>query len=405
MSGDFLYERVMKDVLGLVRENNIQVGERLPSERKLAATFGCDYLTLRKAVALMEKQRIVERRPRKGTFLKSPVDSLEIKKSDRLSFKFSRLIAALIQPDAGDYTGELFNHITEAAEAHGAALTVYPINDFDESSLTLPARLAEQGCKGVILKLSPFSANKKLREFLELCSPIPVVMSSRHDKLERFSHEPAELYGLTTRQEARFACEYFLELGYENICYLAPPTKDSKLNKPGKTEEYKRCVKEFSLKDLYYPLDKTFQGVGEIIANLAPSRQKTAVICVDDNYAMKFMTALYKRGFSTPQDFALIGCNNIEDGNYAEPPLSTFNFPYHYLSNSLVGKVLRLAGERDLSPMPGIPDVSPVIRMSCGGKDKLGNKLERVIRKIKDNVLREIPIPSGLKSTSEGSIK
>jgi DNA-binding LacI/PurR family transcriptional regulator len=48
-----------------------------------------------------------------------------------------------------------------------------------------------------------------------------------------------------------------------------------------------------------------------------------AVFCVNDLLAMGAMRALLRRGLGVPGDVALIGFDDIEDGRYSTPTLST----------------------------------------------------------------------------------
>ncbi len=62
-----------KALLGaLLREGGVGPGERIPSERDLAARFGISRMTMRKAVAALVAEGALERRGTAGTFLPEP---------------------------------------------------------------------------------------------------------------------------------------------------------------------------------------------------------------------------------------------------------------------------------------------------------------------------------------------
>jgi len=67
------------NLLKLIRREGLKAGDRIPSERDLADRFDISRNTVREAVALLERMRIVERRPNSGIYLleSSSVGSLE----------------------------------------------------------------------------------------------------------------------------------------------------------------------------------------------------------------------------------------------------------------------------------------------------------------------------------------
>ena len=56
-------------LIGYIRENGLQVGEKLPSEPELAAALGVSRNTIREAYIALESENIVERRHGIGTFI------------------------------------------------------------------------------------------------------------------------------------------------------------------------------------------------------------------------------------------------------------------------------------------------------------------------------------------------
>ncbi len=380
----YLYEQIVQKIISYIAKKRIRVGERLPSERKLAEIFSCNYMTIRKAIALMIDRQIVERRPGSGTYLRMPVKGLSLNRNSKISFQLSRLLAVIVQPDMGHYTNCLMNHLISASEKLETGLVIHPVADFNESSLELPGRLQDQGCKAIIIpRLSPTSTNDRLNSFLELCN-IPTVTTFRNPGWEHLVHEKPRDVGISAKREIHFACKYFSELNYNQIAYIAPEVseKDTAFLK---ISEYQKFMTENGLEPFLLNLSSNFAEINTAMARIAPHAGKMALICVDDDYALRLMTSLYKRGFSIPEDFAVIGCNNLEIGAYSEPPLSTIEFPYDYLAETLIIEALSRSGETMQVP-PKLPHTRPIIRQSCNGKNiKKNNINEFINRLIKEN--------------------
>jgi len=66
---DSLGTQVLRELRGYIRSRGLRVGDRLPTERDLAAALGVSRTTVRDAMNSLESVGIVERRPRRGTTL------------------------------------------------------------------------------------------------------------------------------------------------------------------------------------------------------------------------------------------------------------------------------------------------------------------------------------------------
>jgi len=73
-----------------------------------------------------------------------------------------------------------------------------------------------------------------------------------------------------------------------------------------------------------------------------------AVFCFNDLMALGAMSVLSKAGYSIPEDIALIGIDDIEDGRYATPSLSTIAPDKQAMADLAVSLLLeRIKGKQD----------------------------------------------------------
>lgn len=66
-----LYEKVAHDIASAIRRGDHQIGDRLPSERDLAAQFGVSRPTIREAVISLEVDGLVEVKTGSGVYVKA----------------------------------------------------------------------------------------------------------------------------------------------------------------------------------------------------------------------------------------------------------------------------------------------------------------------------------------------
>ena len=57
------------EIRSFIKEQNLKTGEALPSERKLAELYVCNHLTIRKALRLLENEKLIHKIPSKGNFV------------------------------------------------------------------------------------------------------------------------------------------------------------------------------------------------------------------------------------------------------------------------------------------------------------------------------------------------
>jgi GntR family transcriptional repressor for pyruvate dehydrogenase complex len=67
-----LYQEVVDQVTGLVLQDSLQPGEKLPAERELARQLGVSRTAVREAIRALEEKGLVEVRQGAGTFVRCP---------------------------------------------------------------------------------------------------------------------------------------------------------------------------------------------------------------------------------------------------------------------------------------------------------------------------------------------
>ena len=76
-----------------------------------------------------------------------------------------------------------------------------------------------------------------------------------------------------------------------------------------------------------------------------------AIFCFNDLMALGAMSVLHARGYRIPEDVAVVGFDDIEDGRYAYPPLTTISPDKHALAHLAVSLLIeRIKGTRTGPP-------------------------------------------------------
>jgi DNA-binding LacI/PurR family transcriptional regulator len=125
-----LYERLYTHVLEQIRNGTLVSGDRVPSEKELAATFGVSRITSMRALQMLEQVRVIQRIRGKGSFVARELPSLHHLTASNGEIAPARLARqasciALVIPDASEAYGlGLLNAVEERCAEQGFNLVL-----------------------------------------------------------------------------------------------------------------------------------------------------------------------------------------------------------------------------------------------------------------------------------------
>ena len=76
--GKYLYNEIVERLLGMIRRGELEEGQRIPSERSLALSFGVSRNCIRQAIQTLTEKQILEVRRGDGTYVRTPGDTVLI---------------------------------------------------------------------------------------------------------------------------------------------------------------------------------------------------------------------------------------------------------------------------------------------------------------------------------------
>ena len=382
----YSYGRVRDGILAMIRERNLQPGDRLPSERDLSKHFGLNHQTVRKGLAALVAERIIDRRIGSGTFLLNVPDAQMLKDGKSLSKVRARTyVGAIVLPNTGTFVTEMLGHLHDEAEKRGLEIHIRTVRDFGPRTHEVVRQMADQGCNSFLIPWLP--ENPSVHEVTELVqtSPIPAVMAMVLPGLEAHCYEKPGLFGKADHVAIEMACRYFHELGYGHIAFFGPD-RPGLISSSHRVFAYNRFTSRQGLGSYVGLVGGDSADVDRIVAGWSSMAGDLAVICYDDDLAIRLMTAIHKRDLRIPQDIALLGFNNIPLGASTDPPLSTIQFDYRYVAGSMLDHSQALAAGGSAQRTGGVKE-SLVIRESCGGKVRGGDRLAEIVREAQKMLL------------------
>lgn len=356
------YQEISREIKEFLSQS--PVGGKLPSDREFARRFGCNALTVRKAMDPFVKNGMITRRVGSGTF-KTEIKAepeLDLSPANKTSlFK----IGMLIHFRSDEYAMEVIRKSLDAADEKSLKLCFSYITEYGSSAIKEAEHLAADGCSALIIPWFPVDSTGDVAKFVRN-SPLPVSIPVLIPGLEKNCFEKPGIFGKGTISQTIALCTYFHLLGSRSIALLGPDSISDSIMQQ-RLSSYSNFIYRNGLDNICGLVGAGVNEMDELARKWSITKGDLAVICHDDLYALRFMTAMRKLGLSAPEDFRVIGCNNSREAAFSDPPLSSIHDDYEYFGNWLIRSAQALAkGESDQSSE--IQKHYLIIRESCGGK-------------------------------------
>ena len=333
-------------------------GDKLDSEVTLSKTFNVNYHTIRKSLKLLEADGLIERRVGVGSF----ITSTSPKKTVQASEVAGAGIGLLILPDHGNYTMSMIEALDQASNRRGHYLNVRPIRNFDIRALRAVEQLKKAGCSSVIIPRLADCNSKQFIDFVKK-SPLPVAIPEPFPTLEKNCFYQSGFSGHLDYSLPALAFNHFKNKGFRIISYLGP-----KANTSGpaqrRIDAYENLTERFGYPSVKGLVGTNYTDVDTLVNEWGDKYARIAVICFDDTYALRLITALHKFIYHIPSKFAIIGANNSPECVTSDPALSSIALPYTEMANGLIKHALALSvGQSRQQTTTGFGKL--IIRKSC----------------------------------------
>ncbi len=336
------YLSLAENIRRLTEIRNLKNGDPLPSERQLAELFSCNHLTVRKALRLLEQDRLIHKVPSRGNYMgRKPPEPGESN------------LAAFLFPDDEVYYYSLFASLEKEFSAMNLHLLVHLTNSNEAKERAILSSLDSLGVQAVISVPNPQCADayRKLG--------IPVVFLDTFPMGSDFPFVMSD-----NRGGALAAVEYLCSLGHRRIAHIGfSYDRTSELRRAGFLEALERhriplpgCFdkRQGSSREWgFYAARELFES-GEAI----PS----AVFCDNDTIAAGVVRYCSEKGIPIPGALSVIGFGNTqvaEDLNLT----SVSQNPVR-IAERLTSLIHRLLRGETIETGVTLP-VSLVLRKSC----------------------------------------
>lgn len=217
------------------------------------------------------------------------------------------------------YFAELADAVIDAARGHRLTVLVERTDATRERELEVLSGARLRMVDGLIfspLALGPGDVEAFRVDF-------PMVLLG-----ERIFHGPADHVTMANVDAARAATEHLIAQGRRRIAVIGGHQGEEMGSAPLRLRGFREALEQAGLEydpELVMEAGRWHRSTGaEAMHRLLDSgRPFDAVFAFNDALALGALYALHRRGYAVPDDVAVMGFDNIDDGHYSTPSLST----------------------------------------------------------------------------------
>ena len=229
-------------------------------------------------------------------------------------------IVALALPELEvPYFAELARHVVEAARERGWTVLIDQTDGDREREQLVMDSFGTQLIDGLIL--SPIASGAT--ELAARRSTTPMVLLG-----ERVYAGPADHVSIDNVAAARTAVSHLLGLGRRRVAAVGAQSQPSAGTARLRARGYVEAIRAAGLevdRDLIVPAGSFSrdEGARAVDTLLDLPRRPDAIFCFNDLLALGALRRLHERRVRVPTDVAVVGIDDIEDGRWATPTLTT----------------------------------------------------------------------------------
>ena len=276
-------------------------------------------------------------------------------------------VLALALPDfSNPYFSDLSAAVIGAANEHGHTVLIDYTNGRRREELLVTSGLRPHLIDGVILNALSLEPDDLLAHRVG----IPLLLVG-----ERLIGAPYDHVMIDNVAAARAATSHLLRLGRRRIAAIGFSSQPWDAASRLRLQGYDSALTEAGIAHdpglVMAEPDARFgriDGIDCMRRLLARGPEPDAVLCFNDLVALGAMKALRDSGFRVPDAIAVVGFDDIEEGRFATPALTTIAPDKKEIGRLAVSLLLaRLDGTRGGPPEHIEPPFQLVVRQSTGG--------------------------------------
>lgn len=315
-----LYQHIVNNLKAKIDSGELQAGDQLPTEAEISKQFNVSRITSKRALTELENANLIYRVQGKGSFVNSQVPTAH-------SFtKGSKEILLILpfthNPGLGDYEKGINEYL---------ATTEFTLNIQSNTTVgqrkLLEAALRSINAGLIFYPLSSSSDLGILYQYHLRKYPL-VTMDKTIDGIPFLSVVSDNFNG------AYMACKHLIDNNHKKIAYVSSLNVESFSSIRERYFGYLKALHDYNLNDYSvndlterYLTHEDGQGRAYYLQFIQAVKEQgiTGIVAENDLIAIEIMQIAKEIGLSIPEDFSIVGFDNIHLSSFVEPKLTTIS--------------------------------------------------------------------------------
>ena len=273
-------------------------------------------------------------------------------------------VLALVVPEIDvPYFSELARDVIDTAAEFGYRVMIDQTgHDHDRERELLTGADRTMLFDGILF--SPLVTRTELLEMGTRTS-MPLVLLGEHDFDGRYDH-----VAIDNVRAAHDATTHLISLGRTRIAAIGAQPDEEYSTPQQRTAGFESALVDAGLAPASVEPAAHYRradGYQAARALLERDPRPDAIFCYSDLLAMGALRAVFDAGLRVPEDVAIIGIDDIEEGRYSRPSLSTVSLDTPFIAEGAVARIVARIGDPDAEAVELIAPHAVIPRESTVG--------------------------------------
>lgn len=315
-----IYDPLIKRITESIRQKQLLPGDFIGSENQLVTQEGLSRVSIRRAVAKMISEGLIERRPGKGLYVRSAEQT-------------TQLVQAIVPSLMHEQNARVVMGAQEEGSKRGIQVVVADAHSNPNQIITLIQKLPESGAHGAIIH--SVEDPRYIETIVELKKrKFPFVLLAD----QYFNTVEVPFLSMDDIKGGYLAGQKILEAGHKKIAFIG--------NLRGPSDKYRLSGLRDAMTDAGILLnrawildlsdcgllDEWYPSIVKKMHQLWSQEEKpTVLFCCNDTLAMQVCGVLHQLSVKIPDDVSVVGFDDISIARWVFPALSTVRSPYEQM--------------------------------------------------------------------------
>lgn len=334
------YEEIVEWIKKRLEDGLIKPGARIESEHQLCAMFEVSRQTVRRAIAVLEGEDIVERRRGSGTYIRANINTAE---KEEKTMRVAVITTYVQEYIFSSMLQEIENTLSKAGYEIQISLTN---NTIEKERFVLGNLLEKNMVDGIIVETTKSALpNPNLDIYRRLMKKgIPILFVNSYYKELSAPH-----VSMNDKMAGKMATQHLLKCGHRKIAAIFKSDDgQGHLRYKGYMEALMEAeIKMRSKQVVWIDTDSARHMKEDGGWMLRRIKGCTACVCYNDEVAHNLVSMCLEQGIRIPEDLSIVGIDDSNLATLCEVPLTSVRNP--------IRDVAKVAGLEMLEMMKGMP--------------------------------------------------